>query len=160
MDIKRIINPVSYDGCGIYKITNMENQKCYIGSSINVSRRIEEHNRTMWNLKCSSQDMNVDIANGNYFYAEVIRCITYPILLCELRDIEASYIAKYDSINNGYNTARIAYAKDGIKYDLDHYIEILKKPFFKRTKHDLDFVRSVLNGTLKFVNQDDENLFT
>jgi group I intron endonuclease len=31
------------DNCGIYKITNIVNNKCYVGSSINIKNRIYKH---------------------------------------------------------------------------------------------------------------------
>lgn len=34
---------------GIYKITNKINGKCYIGQSINIQKRINEH---FWKSKC------------------------------------------------------------------------------------------------------------
>ena len=30
-------------GCGIYKIKNLINNKCYIGSSVNTDKRIKNH---------------------------------------------------------------------------------------------------------------------
>jgi len=39
--------PYSNDVCGIYKITNDLTNKCYVGQSVNIKKRIAEHFRTL-----------------------------------------------------------------------------------------------------------------
>jgi len=35
--------------CGIYKITNLTNQKCYIGQSVRIEKRWKDHKREAFN---------------------------------------------------------------------------------------------------------------
>ena len=89
---------------GIYKITNSTNQKMYIGQSINIQKRINEH---FWkaNLpKDRSFNSILHQAIRKYgaenFYYEVLEFCS----LENLDDRERYYIAKYNSITpNGYN---------------------------------------------------------
>ncbi|KLA21064.1 hypothetical protein B4078_5392 [Bacillus cereus] len=83
---------------GIYKITNKLNGKCYIGQSINIPKRWENH-------KCM---------NGNHSYPLYLAFKKYGIdnfsfevlEYCskeELEHKEYFYILLYDSTNHGYN---------------------------------------------------------
>lgn len=83
---------------GIYKITNKENKKCYIGQSNDCERRFKEHQ-----TKGKSSRIPVDIAIQKYgkdaFTYEIIeKC---PIE--ELNQKEQYWIKYYNSIKGGYN---------------------------------------------------------
>lgn len=84
---------------GIYKITNMINNKCYIGQSIHIEQRLEDHKR--------NYQSNVHLQNSiskygiNNFKFEVIEeCIEG-----RLNEREIYWIEYYDSTNRdkGYN---------------------------------------------------------
>ena len=81
---------------GIYKITNKLNNKCYIGQSINIEKRLKTH-------KLSKNDSLIDNDIKKYgvenFSFEVVEECDY----IELNIKESYYIKKYNSINHGYN---------------------------------------------------------
>ena len=83
---------------GIYKITNIINNKCYIGQSINIERRFEEHKHTKKTSKYLRNAINKYGLNN----------FTFEILeLCErslLSERERYWIKFYNSTSpNGYN---------------------------------------------------------
>lgn len=90
--------------CGIYKITNLENNKCYIGLSNNIEKRWKEHISNAYNCD--------DINFNNPLYQDIkkykVDSFIFEILEeCEqnlLSEKEKYYIEKYNSfIPNGYN---------------------------------------------------------
>ena len=80
---------------GIYKITNKENGKVYIGQSNNVERRILEHKKA----RTMTIDAYINVLGVDKFDFEVLE----ECLEKELDDKEQQYIAEYDSCKNGYN---------------------------------------------------------
>lgn len=93
--------------CGIYKITNLINGKCYIGQSVNILNRWRHHQASSQN----SSDKKYDYPLYRAFRKYGLENFTFEILEeCspELLDIlEENYIEKYDSIYNGYNQVRV-----------------------------------------------------
>lgn len=82
---------------GIYKITNQINNKCYIGQSIHIEQRWEEH--LYKSSQCSLLKYALHKYGVNNFTFEVIE-------ECEqesLNEREQYWIQYYDSFNNGYN---------------------------------------------------------
>lgn len=88
---------------GIYKFTNKITNKSYIGQSINIEKRFEQH---------SNNAYNSNIIEYNYpFYRAIrkygIENFTFEILeLCSIEELsvkEKYYIDKYDTFKNGYN---------------------------------------------------------
>lgn len=91
-------------GC-VYKITNKENGKFYIGSTCNYKRRMHEHfgelKRNVHHSKELQQDFN--IFGSDSFYVEVLE-------ECEnTREREQYYIDLLNPVDNGYNVSRSAY---------------------------------------------------
>lgn len=88
--------------CGIYKITNLNNNMCYIGQAVNVADRWKQH------AKCG---LNIDTPVGNKLYKamieEGIQNFSWELLEeCprdQLNEKEKYYIELYDSVNYGYN---------------------------------------------------------
>lgn len=91
------------DICGIYKITNKVNGKIYIGQSIHIYQRWNEHKRKF--------------KKGNSYLYKAIRC--YEIdnfafeIVCEcekeqLNELEKKYISHFnsDKRENGYNLTK------------------------------------------------------
>lgn len=82
--------------CGIYKITNLINNKIYIGQSVNIERRLNEHKRR--------DEQKIDKAIKKYgfenFNFEIIE-------MCQpdkLDELENYWIGYYNSlVPNGYN---------------------------------------------------------
>lgn len=89
--------------CGIYKITNIKNQMCYIGQAKDMRKRLNEH------LK---KGLGIDTPQGNKLYQAMLEdgidSFTFELLeQCseeELNSKERYYIELYNSINYGYNS--------------------------------------------------------
>ena len=88
---------------GIYKITNLKNQLCYIGQSVNITRRWQDHKKNAFNEKDHSYNTPLYRAIRKYglesFLFEVIEECSTP----ELNEKERYWISFYDSFFNGYN---------------------------------------------------------
>lgn len=87
---------------GIYQIYNTETGKRYIGSSIDVERRLKEHYRNLKHHKHCNQHLQ----NAWNKYEEYL--VFEPLEYCEPDEclkLEQQYIDYYDSANreNGYN---------------------------------------------------------
>lgn len=90
---------------GIYKITNQKNDKCYIGQSVDISKRWKDH------AKCG---LGIDTPPGNKLYKEMqedgIWNFSWELLEeCpreQLNEKEKYYIELYQSKDYGYNTVR------------------------------------------------------
>lgn len=88
--------------CGIYKITNLLNNKCYIGQSVDVYKRWCDH------CKCGC---GMDTPKNNKLYAAMLEDglenFTFELLEeCpreELNKKETFYINLYESNDYGYN---------------------------------------------------------
>lgn len=94
---------------GIYIITNLINNKVYIGESLDIYRRWEEHkedlNKNTHHSYKLQQDWNTYGADN--FKFEIISVLDKSIAKFVdeyiLLVYEDKYIKQYDSINNGYN---------------------------------------------------------
>ena len=93
--------------CGVYKITNLKNNKVYIGSSIDISNREYKH---FWMLNKNSHD-NKHLQNSynhhgkdNFLFEVVEFCGSEELIVKE-----NEYIKKYNSNNEffGYNLALV-----------------------------------------------------
>lgn len=81
---------------GIYKITNLINNKSYIGQSINIKRRWREHKR-MTGKNLMYEDMK-KFKIENFSFEVIEEC-----LIDKLDEREIYWIKYYDTYNNGYN---------------------------------------------------------
>ena len=90
---------------GIYKITNQQTNKCYIGQSVDVSKRWKDH------AKCG---LDIDTPAGNKLYKDMLDIgiwnFSWELLeKCskeELNERERYYIELYQSKDYGYNTTK------------------------------------------------------
>ena len=88
---------------GIYKITCLANNKCYIGKSVNLNKRLHNHYYGLTNNKHHSPYLQ------NSFNKYGIDNFIITILISgiftqeELSDLEKKYINYYDSYYNGFN---------------------------------------------------------
>ena len=119
---------------GIYKITNKNNNKIYIGSSKDIFNRWCTHLHSFLEGNSNSKfkkDINKYGFNFNDFSFEVLKVIDESTEKRELLDIEQSFIEKFDSINNGYNISRaIGRSIIDVKCDLimnNNDIALIKK---------------------------------
>lgn len=91
--------------CGIYKITNIINNKIYIGKSIKIERRWSEHKAEINDLAkqnhlyCAMRKYGID-----NFHFEIIELC--PENNTTLSDREKYWINFYNSYENGYNETR------------------------------------------------------
>lgn len=109
---------------GIYKITNSINHKCYIGQSINIESRWQEHQRNSANpnspkyhypLYCAFRKYGVD-----KFDFEILEECSEE----GLNQAEIKWISYYDSFENGYNLSR---GGGGLRqYDVNGIVESYK----------------------------------
>lgn len=89
--------------CGIYKITNTINGKCYIGQSINIERRIKEHLRDFTKFDYAIYVAMRKYGVDNFTFDTIHECKRE-----ELDELEIEYIDKLRSYirfenSNGYN---------------------------------------------------------
>lgn len=81
---------------GIYKIIDKENQKVYIGQSIDIERRIKQHKQGHGITLIDRVIKEKGCENFDFIILEI----------CEIRELnrrEQHYIKKYDAVNKGYN---------------------------------------------------------
>lgn len=91
--------------CGIYKITNMTDDKVYIGQAVDCYKRWVDH--------CKN-GLGIDTPQGNKLYAAMLENglenFTFELLEeCpreELNQKEAYYISLYNSVQYGYNSTK------------------------------------------------------
>lgn len=90
--------------CGIYKITNIENKKCYIGKSLNVKKRLQDHVKGALGIRTiSDQKIHREMAREgiwNFRFELLCECEKE-----ELSEKEKYYISYFDSQKYGYNIA-------------------------------------------------------
>lgn len=90
---------------GIYKITNQQTNKCYIGQSVDVSKRWKDH------AKCG---LGIDAPAGNKLYKDMqdfgIWNFSWELIeTCpreQLNEKERYYIQLYQSQDYGYNSTK------------------------------------------------------
>ena len=91
--------------CGIYKITNKINGKCYIGQSVNIEQRWREHRARYLSIDEENYKKPLYIAMRKYGIKEFDFSIIEQCLPEELNEKEIYWINYYNSLvkNNGYN---------------------------------------------------------
>lgn len=93
----------SKEVCGIYKITNQVDSRCYVGQAKNI--------RDRWNSHCKC-GLGIDTPQGNKLYQAMLKYglynFTFELLeIClpeELNNKETYYIKLYNSVDFGYNS--------------------------------------------------------
>lgn len=85
--------------CGIYKISNKNNNKVYIGQSVNIKNRWNYYNYPLPD-KYKYQLIHSEIlkSKGDFFFEVIEECKE-----AELNEREAYWISHYNSYENGYN---------------------------------------------------------
>lgn len=84
--------------CGIYAITNTKSNKIYIGKSIDILQRWEQHLDNA-RLKKYNYDFYKDLTDYSSFSFQILNICKEE----ELQEKEQYYINKYNSLKNGYN---------------------------------------------------------
>ena len=91
--------------CGIYKITNICTNECYIGQSVDISSRFKQH------AKCG---LGIDTPENNKLYKAMqeygLWNFSWDLIeICssaELNEKEKFYIELFNSYNYGYNSTK------------------------------------------------------
>lgn len=108
---------------GVYQILNTKNNKCYIGQSLDIQKRLEEHysmlNSLIYNHHSAKLQEDWDKYGDEAFVASIVE--ECPEHLLEER--EKYWIAFYNSAEDGYNVKTV-YNK-AIKEEIDRAVEIL-----------------------------------
>lgn len=102
--------------CGIYKITNLINGKCYIGQSVDIYERWHQHKYADY------KESVIHTAIKKYGIENFSFEIIEKIHQAELNEREIYWINYYDSYNNGYNCT--TGGDTGIKYDYAYIYEL------------------------------------
>lgn len=87
--------------CGIYKIVNKINGKCYIGQSINIEARFKQHIRS---TRYKNKVNKLYNALRKYGVENFVFSVICEVPQSSLNEYEISYIKYYNSFTNGYNS--------------------------------------------------------
>lgn len=137
---------------GIYKITNIENGKVYIGRSSNIEERWKEHQSALKagvHHSYKLQECYNSLDDKSKLKYEIVEIVENED---DLPEREQYYYDQYDSYHNGYNCCPYA---DNPKYKKEKhsfvfysewydYIKILEK------EYGLDYAGSVLRDLIQY----------
>lgn len=88
---------------GIYKIQNTINGKCYIGQSVDIHRRWNDHKSSAFNPNNESYHQHLYRAIRKYGLHNFEFSVLEECTVNELNPKERAYITQFDSFCNGYN---------------------------------------------------------
>lgn len=101
---------------GVYEISNMVNEKCYIGSAIDIDSRFNMHKRDLNHRKHHNRHLQRawnKYGEKSFDFHVVLMCSEDNLLFYEQRIIDAK---KATNINNGYNISPTAGSQLGFKH--------------------------------------------
>lgn len=105
----------------IYKVTNTENGKVYIGKTVlDVSKRWNAHISTAFNKKSREYNFKFHNAIRKYGVSSFTVDVIEEVSGAEIAEREKRWIECYDSIRNGYNTT---YGGEGSTRYSDEFIK-------------------------------------
>lgn len=110
--------------CGIYAIVNRASAKCYVGSALNMRRRLSGHIKAL----TSNSHYNLKLQNAwNKYGAEYfeMRCLEFISTQNKLLKREQHWIDCLDVIENGYNISPTAGSNFGAKWQQTNKREFL-----------------------------------
>lgn len=134
--------------CGIYRIYNKNNQKSYIGSSVDLNKREYKH---FWSLRKNEHD-NTYLQNS-YNTQDKSQFIFEILEFCspdQLIEKENFYINQYNSNlpNYGYNQAKVNEFRRNT-YNQNVKIKLSKYNLEKNSNFKLFEMKNILNNTSK-----------
>lgn len=104
MDLLGRLTPTGTTHIGIYKITNLKTNQCYIGQSVDLRNRLRDHIKAGLGISSSNNRFYTEMRNEGpeaFMYEILERCDR-----SQLNDKERFWINFYSSTNWGYNTTR------------------------------------------------------
>ena len=135
---------------GIYKITCKENDKVYIGRSIDIDKRLKAHRCSLRSGKHINKKLQSDFNKygENSFTFEVERYTDKPL---DTYFYESYYAEKYDVFNVGYNIGRLSKSKSIKKIvdNLDHYVKKFTEITDAIPKNEHRIITLGINGNLE-----------
>lgn len=131
----------------IYMIVNNKNDQTYIGSTLRIEKRLEEHIKSATSGELVNK-FHKHIKENNAEYKLSVLYKTSVNLVSEMYSYEDMYIYKYDTITNGLNT----------KYNLSISIDIIRDDISIEEKYKRidEFVKSNVtfyNKRLEFIGK-------
>lgn len=127
---------------GIYKITNIENGKLYIGSAVNIKKRFSVHKSLLNNNKHHSRYLQHSW-NKHTFEKFIFEVLEYVKDLKMLIDREQHWLDELESYNieNGYNMCEIAGSVFGLTHTNETKLKMrntkLGKPTWNKGKTNI-----------------------
>ena len=114
---------------GVYRILNHDNNKCYIGSSIDIEKRLKQHKRVLDNHKNTNSSFQYDYntRTATTFTFKILEIIEDSNKLLEREDY---YIEFYNSVKNGYNHNKSKINKnytEQLNIVMREYLELAKE---------------------------------
>jgi group I intron endonuclease len=109
---KSLIGPKYKKVWGIYKIINTITNKVYIGSSVNLEKRVNGHFSSLRSNKHENKHLQYSFNKygESAFRADILKTFSKnEITQRELRNVETKYISKYNSNDSsfGYNISSV-----------------------------------------------------
>lgn len=125
--------------CGIYKITNLTNNKVYIGQSVNIKERFRHHRRAIFDINSPSYNYPLYKAIRKYGLDNFEFSIIENVEQLYLNDREKYWINYYHSNNRsfGYNQTeggQSATTKTLSYEDVDKIINLLTNTQFSQNE--------------------------
>lgn len=92
--------------CGIYKFTSKTSNKSYIGQSVDILKRYNEHKNQAFNKKVHHYSCHFYRAIRKYGFTDFIFEILEECSKKQLNEREMYWIQHYDTFHNGYNMTK------------------------------------------------------
>jgi group I intron endonuclease len=131
---------------GIYKITNINNNKVYIGKSKDIDKRISQHKSDLTFNNHDNYKLQIDYnkyGKDSFKYETLEEVQNYN----KLSERERYYINLYDSINTGYNINKV-----NPKIDDKEVLSELYNSYFRNSKN------YIIKFQLPYFSKDDNDI--
>ena len=104
MDLLGRLTPTGQNHCGIYKITNLKTNQCYIGQSVDLRNRLRDHIKAGLGISSSNNRFYTEmksIGPESFMYEIIEKCER-----SQLNEREKYWIDFYQSTDWGYNSTQ------------------------------------------------------
>lgn len=131
---------------GIYKISNLVTNKVYIGSSVDMTKRMKQHFTKLRNGAHSSiklQNSFNKYGEASFKFEPLLMCANYDLLLYEQRAIDV-----FNAVEDGYNIAPKAGNSLGIRRTVATKLKVSSS--IKRQWEDPVYRAKVDNGHARY----------